>query len=198
MLPRLFAQPPPYTGPCGDWWIETPPRPWRRYMARAVDVLIVGDSLFAILSGLAPSLFSVEEAAVTRFVATGVGSFVELFAATLLVVPANALSTAAFGNTLGKSLLRIRVTRDGTRPSLRAALRREGWVWLHGQGLGLPLVQIVANAAAYRRLKRTGTAAWDDALGLRVAYRPLPRARVAWLAALGLCLAGLGLLSYVL
>lgn len=196
-LPRLFAEPPPYTGPPVGW-TEATPRPWRRFFARAVDVAVVGGSLLAILTASLPGLLSVDEAESARFLKTWAGTVTEGVAGTFLTLPVNAASMATFGTTLGKSLFGLRVTRDGGRLPLRTALRREGRVWLQGQALGLLLIEFVGGAAAYRRLTRTGTTAWDEALGLRVASRPLSRTRVAGLAGLGLVIAALAALGYMI
>lgn len=79
---------------------------------------------------------------------------------------------AAFGTTPGKALLRVRVRRPGGgKLSFGDALGRSLRVWLCGMGLGLPLVSLFTQLAAYNRLTSDGLTSWDGKGGFVVSHR---------------------------
>ncbi|BAU90786.1 hypothetical protein MPPM_2181 [Methylorubrum populi] len=198
-VPQLFAQPPPYPDAlsAGEYWSETPPRPWRRFFARLVDVSVVGDGLCAALILGLPELVPETKDVLERYVVAW-QPLPEAVLATLFVVPLDAIAMALFGTTLGKYLFGLRVAAPGApeaRLPLRTALRREGQIWWKGQAVGLLVLALIANVIAYRRLKATGTTAWDSALDLRVYSRRPPRGVIAGLVLLLLLFGLLALLG---
>jgi hypothetical protein len=65
--------------------------------------------------------------------------------------------------------MRIEVTyQDGTKLTPFTAFKRSRLVWLRGMGLGIGIVQVIANLVGYRKLKRDGLTTWDRDLELRV------------------------------
>lgn len=74
-----------------------------------------------------------------------------------------------FGTTLGKKLMLIEVTnQDGTKLTPFIAFKRSRLVWQRGMGLGIGIIQVIANLVGYRKLKRDGVTSWDKDLELRV------------------------------
>lgn len=182
-VPQLFAKPPyPDALSEGEFWSDTP-RPWRRFFARLVDVSVVGDGLYKTLIHGLPVLLPDTNADLERYVLPW-WPLPEAILAVLFVLPVNAVTTAFFGSTLGKYLFGLRAAAadaPNARLTLRTSLRREGLVWWRGKAMGVPVVDLIAGAIAYRRLKRTGTTDWDSGLGLRVYSRRPPRDLIAGL-----------------
>jgi uncharacterized RDD family membrane protein YckC len=97
-----------------------------------------------------------------------------------VVVEAALMST--IGATPGKALLRVRVRRaDGRGLDFERALTRAVEVWLKGLGMGLPVVSLITVAIAYRRLRREGVTAWDEAGDIVVSHETIGRTRIALL-----------------
>lgn len=135
---------------------------WRRFWARHFDLLT-----HATLIGLLWALIDEES---LMAIDDTVLSFLMLFVWTLL----DGVYMTYFGTTLGKKLMGIRVlTLDGQRISRHDAFRRARLVWLRGMGLGLGIVQLIANIVAYNKLNKEGISTWDRDLKLQVAHRKI-------------------------
>lgn len=157
-------------------------RPWGRWAARQLDCLF-----FAIAFGVAVS-FSFQR-------------ILELpdlvFGMVILVawVPLEAVFLSVAGTTPGKWLLSIRVVRpDGDLLSLATAFARSLRVWFWGMGLGIPVVNLLANWSGYRQLQESGVASWDRASGTHVDGAVPSRLRMVLGAVLGV--ACLGFVAY--
>ncbi|MDG0980879.1 MAG: RDD family protein [Halieaceae bacterium] len=143
-------------------WEDAPPRPWRRFFARAFDTWL---SLaifwyFVALSGLAPILFNV--------LGTISGPSQLLVAFALGTVPTmvlNSILIANTGTTFGKAIfgLRIRSANRG-KISISQAMQRELLVLYFGLGLNVPVLNLIASAIRYQQLKKTGVTHWDTEL----------------------------------
>lgn len=140
--------------------------PWHRWIARILDLFVFGFALGILVEAVAPgTLDAVDDKLLTLII----------FAAW---VPVEAFMLAEFGTTLGRALLRIRVTsRAGGSLSLAVALNRSFQVWMRGLAFGLPGVPLVTQIVAYNRLSREGSTSWDSELDLRVAHEPVGAAR---------------------
>jgi uncharacterized RDD family membrane protein YckC len=125
-------------------------RPWVRYGARTVDLLIFCFVGGIILSLMVPIIFKIPE------ILFGV-----LLLAVYVLVEATML--AAWGTTPGKSLFRVRLRkRDGSKFTYREALTRSAKVWIRGEACGLPVVTLVTHITAYNRLLKSGSTSWDE------------------------------------
>lgn len=134
-------------------------RPWLRYWARTVDSFI---GIIAISFPLAAFLPEIEQ------VPALVQGMIFL-AGTLITEP---LFFALFGTTPGKALFRIRVrNRDGGKLSFGRAFGRRLSVLIRGEGLGIPVVALVAQLMAYSRLSNRGVTTWDEHSGFVVSHR---------------------------
>jgi uncharacterized RDD family membrane protein YckC len=168
-------------------WTDTSPHPWRRYMGRTLDNVLVGCLTWILVALIAYILAPGPTAAVLALLTRPVGQFLSVILLALFNIPANALLLRTTGFTLGKWVFGVRVTRDGERLSFRGALRREAAVFVRGIGLGIPLIAVVTAVFAYRRLTSQGMTSWDRDQDLTIFHRPVTRASMIymWLAAIG-------------
>ena len=81
----------------------------------------------------------------------------------------DAFCLALLGNTLGRAIVGIRVeTIRHERLSVPIALYRNGFVYLEGFGLGIPLVSLFTQISSYRTIKAGQQTPWDKDLYTRV------------------------------
>lgn len=132
---------------------SSPPRPWIRYWAKLVDVWII----VIVLAALAGMLFP-------RWISETNDTIIGLVLLAL-AVPVQALLLSTWGTTFGKSLLGIKVTKDGRKLDFGGAFKRELGVYLVGFGLGIPIVAFFTQIAAYNHLKKQGASSWDQDSG---------------------------------
>jgi hypothetical protein len=163
-------------GPAGEGQIEAGPEApaveagaWARYFSRMLDVTLgqyaAGIVLGIVLGLTAPQLGDV--------VFKGFTGDVLLPLATLpLVMAADSVVLAVFGNTLGRKIAGLRVeTRDHRRPGLLVCLTRNALIYLQGFGLGIPLVSLIALINAVNEAQDSGGNPWDKQLRTRVYVR---------------------------
>ena len=149
------------------------PEPFRRYLARKLDMLIATYLYFQI---------------------TGVifdGSMASLSTYLLWVIPPWAIIEGLclhyWGFTPGKWILRIEVTDQwGRRLGLQQSMRRGIDVAVRGMGLGIPVLHMFTQIHALLRLGSTGVTVWDETSRVVVRHPPLEIWR--WLALLVLVL----------
>jgi uncharacterized RDD family membrane protein YckC len=142
---------------------------WPRLWARQIDFALC----WAITVGVA---FLVG----TTLLPPTTNIFLQLAAALLIsalvLIGYETLSLGAFGTTLGKAALGLRVEmRSGEKIKLGRALRRSVGVWWLGSGayLFFPAATIVIWWSSRRRLRKTSTTPWDDSCLTRVAGGPV-------------------------
>ncbi len=155
-IPRPDS-PPPATVPSDT---GEPGRPWLRFAARMVDMILFSFLLGIVLDLLAPALIEQTN---------------QLLGLVSLVVFAlcEPFFLHAFGATPGKMLLNIRVTgSDGQPPTLPQAFSRSLLVWIFGIGMGLPILSMAAMMFGYFRVKKGGAPHWDLRSGTRVVHGP--------------------------
>ncbi len=172
--PTAFGALPEYDAPDQAVRARTYPRarPWVRLWARLVDLALFG----ALVRYLV-------EVALWRPQAAGELAIGLATVMGWLVIEAVAL--AAVGTTPGKALLKVKVRRrDGRLLDFPGSLNRAFDVWLKGLGMGLPVVVIVTELLAYRRLTRTGVTSWDESGDVLVSHGRIGPARIALAAAL--------------
>jgi len=138
-------------------------RPWVRFFARMLDILLFSSFLGFMLFYFFPSFFDWVTYSVSDTLLGFLVVFVFVFIEPLMLV--------LWGATPGKALLGIRLgCVDGSRFSYLGCLRRSFWVWVRGLGLGLPVVCLVAFFMAYRCLRREGVTSWDRDYGFFVLH----------------------------
>lgn len=146
---------------------EGPPqvRPWVRYFARSIDVL-----LFATVVGFVGGIVVPEILKLPDLVLGMLLLFLWVFGEAALLW--------SWGTTPGKSLLGITLSDDRRDDiGFARALSRSFTVWWKGMGAGLPLLPLITCVIAYRRLTRQGKTAWDEEKGFTVTHGPIGTAR---------------------
>jgi uncharacterized RDD family membrane protein YckC len=149
---------------------QTPePRPWVRYFARSIDrsiafglgSVVVG---IAFIMGLRPGM----EAKLLGYACTWIG---------WIVVESLLMST--LGTTPGKALLGVRVrTNTGENLNFFQALSRTGGIWIRGEALGIPIVNLFTLVVAYNKLMGNRITSWDREGGTIVEHAPCGPGRV--------------------
>lgn len=155
---------------------STTPRPWLRYWAKLVDVWL-WIIVLGFLCGVVFPRWSVE----TNESLVG-------FILLLCTVPIHALLLSVFGTTVGKALFNIKVTHKGQKLTFGQAVGREALVYVKGFGLGIPIVALFTQIAAFNDLKATGSSSWDRDNGNIVTHKDPSVAGVAGAVAI-LCIA---------
>jgi len=149
-------------------------RPWLRYWAKSIDILIfifILMFLFGFLgidtewSGMLPNIIS-----------NVVIYFLYIFFEAWL------LST--WGTTIGKALFKIRVRNsDGTLLSYKEGVKRSFLVFYLGQGIGIPIFTIITGIMAYNKLQKNGITSWDKDGNYIVSHQILGKIRATLIIA---------------
>lgn len=152
--------------------VAADPRPWPRYFARMIDVLLlgmVGMMVLGIALALATDIGEEAMLAATEGIGGMLLSNMLMFLLALLPIAC----LLAFAQTPGKWLFGIRVRNaDGSRMRLWTSLKREAWVLVRGIGLGFPVVTLFTQISSFTDLKEDGITAWDRKLGCHVQHAP--------------------------
>lgn len=161
-------------------------RPWPRYWAKSLDLILIGGALFGVL-GLA-GLVTAADPRMDRLLG---------LLAIPVVLALEAIILALTGQTPGKALAGIRVIRAaGGKPALGTALLRALRLWLFGLALGLPLLSLGTLIYNFVKLRKGRLTSWDAREETRViaTASSLKRTIVTAIVALAL-MAGLIVLS---
>lgn len=145
---------------------QVTPRPWIRYWARMLDIILFALPAGVVIAFMAPHLLADES-----------NEFALGFLLLLMWVFVEPLCLAVFGTTPGRWLLRIRLIPRGGELSYGPALARSMKVWWRGLAMGVPFVSLFTLWHAYRKLGSTGTTSWDSEGGFTVEHAPVGIAR---------------------
>ena len=183
LLPDLFPGH-AVDAPASAGWTDTRPHPWRRYVARMFDVLVVGWLVWTLIGITAYSVAPEQAAAFFSLFKVPGGQFLDIILTQIVVMPFNALSIGFTGLTLGKWIFGIKVSKDGHPIGFLKALRREASVFLFGLGCGIPIASLFTLIGSYSQLKDDRATSWDKASKFVVNYRPesLPATIGMWAA----------------
>ena len=143
---------------------ESPPHPWRRYLARALDEsIIITIICFLVYILLAPS------EPVTMFLTLFLGCCIGY----LLFCPIiNALLIGYTGSSIGKEILGVKILDSNYNTiGFQMAIKREWLVMLRGEALYCPSISWMAQNIAYYNIYRYGTTSWDRDLNLKILYK---------------------------
>jgi uncharacterized RDD family membrane protein YckC len=141
-------------------------RPWVRYFARTLDILLVH-----FLFWIACLIIGVRIQLSTGLLIGMIPPVIWLFIEPVFLMK--------WGATPGKVLLRTRVVhRNGALLSYDEALKRSISVWIRGEAFYIPVVLLVANIVAYNRLTKRGVTSWDEAGSVLVQHGQIGAARV--------------------
>ena len=153
-------------------------RPWPRYFARMIDVMVLSTITIFVLAIFGTILVPESTDQVLALLEDGIIGMLlsNIVGIALALLPIMLL--LAFGQTPGKWLFGIRVRdHDGKRIGWRKALHREILVWVKGMGLGIPVVTMLTMFASHSTLTDDGRTSWDKRLQCHVTHAP---ATVFW------------------
>ncbi|MCF6176660.1 MAG: RDD family protein [Victivallaceae bacterium] len=154
-------------------------RPWIRYWARMIDIMIFSFILGITAALIYEPLLDIPDA---------VFGIILLF----LYVFAEAAMLASWGATPGKAMLSVRLRNaNGDKLSYGAALKRSFDVWARGLGVGIPIIALYTQINAYNRLTNEGMTAWDRDGDYTVQHRSIRIWRILLASFLVLCFLGI-------
>lgn len=139
-----------------------------RCRARLLDSIIIAALLIGILLIVHSTSGPGSAGGVTPPVNPGWVTVAALGAVTLAV---DALIYAVFGNSLGKALYGVEISKRGCRLGGGRYALRNFTVFVTGFGCGLPLVNLAAIVWQYSRLREGRSALYDDFLDVQTACR---------------------------
>jgi len=161
--------------------------PWRRYLARYVDVFFGSTFLIFVALLLYPPIRFADQ------------TIVALFAGFIFVVLIEPILVSTFRNTPGKVIFGLKVVnKDGSTPSFYQAIKRNFEVYFLGLGAGIPFFLVPLSLVAKARLEKSGSTLWDEHQGLKVTAVRLsaPRKISALLVIIGVCATMYGLFFF--
>jgi uncharacterized RDD family membrane protein YckC len=158
----------PQATPRSTLW-PSRPEPFRRYLARQIDMLLV-TYIYFLFAGpvVAEDMMSI---ALPLILTIPPWAVIE------------ALCLRYWGYTPGKWVMRIEVTDEwGQRMTMQQSLRRSVDVAIRGMGLGIPILNVFTQVHSMLRLSSHGITPWDEQKRVVVRHPPLETWR--WVALL--------------
>lgn len=142
--------------------------PWRRYIAKVVDIATSGLATFFVVVFV---IAMISHPLASRVVHLAQVPLVSGLLLTLVWIPIEVMCLSVFGTTPARWVFGIRVRRvDGGLPSANQAFRRTLWLVAQGMGLSLPILGLICPALSYRLLTEEGHTPWDEGQGLVVTH----------------------------
>ena len=142
-------------------------RPWPRYWARMVDMI-----LFSIVFAIFSAMF------LPNLLREGTDIFFGIICAFVWVFVESVL-LSSWGTTYGKWLLNIKLrTKKDEKLKFSDALNRSFSVWLKGMGLAIPIVTIFTMGGSYNYLRDNGQTEWDEKGGYVVNQKKIGVLRI--------------------
>ena len=158
-------------------------RPWRRFFARFIDQLV-----FSFILGAAAEFLGAGYLFGNPFISIIVTTVIWLFIESILI--------ADFSTTPGKAILGISVVYlDGSRLSFLTAIKRTALVFVIGQALMVPILNLFAYIGGYFFLRQNKTTHWDSMLSTKVVHKPTRI--VQWLLAFAILFGMVLLTTYI-
>ncbi|KKJ78708.1 hypothetical protein WH95_01090 [Kiloniella litopenaei] len=153
-------------------WNDVSPHPWRRYFARWVDISIYANLIFSpLLAKFTPADLNKysEQLSLLELIAILIIVPVIFFGVVAIV---NTALIGAFGTTVGKCLLGIKVLgKDNRGLTIQSTAKREALVYIKGFALGLPVLSLIAQMYGYFDLTMDKQTLWDKELNTTIAHR---------------------------
>lgn len=163
---------PPQTTTTSSKDIQTPEisgpqiRPWVRYWARMIDLLLFSLLLGFVIGIIYPPVLEINDTLLGIILL-----FVYVFVEPIMLT--------SWGTTPGKALLRVRLRKStGDKPTYSEALSRSFSVWLRGFGLGIPLVSLITLITSYNKLTKKRITTWDEEGDFNVSHRIIGAIRI--------------------
>lgn len=144
----------------------------RRFLARGIDLMVLGGIGWALLSALGMRA-GIWDLGGPQQELEALPLFVPLLMA-LATLPLEGLLVGLTGYTPGRMLLGLRVLdRSGSPPGIGIGFQRAGRVALIGQALLIPPFNLAAFGLAFASLVQKGRTHWDQALDLTIRTTPI-------------------------
>ncbi|MDD2715174.1 MAG: RDD family protein [Candidatus Wallbacteria bacterium] len=141
-------------------------RPFVRFSARLIDMILYSFLSGLILQRFYPTLLSIDENLLGLILL-----FFYIFIEPCML--------SSIGTTPGKALFNIRLRKiDGTKLNLLEAFMRAFRVWIRGLGFGFPLITLFTINHAYNKLTKEGITSWDKEGGFHVSHKLVGAGRV--------------------
>lgn len=152
-------------------------RPWVRYWARMLDILLFSFGVGLLGSDFLPQAFSETGSGETSF---WIGSETSSWIGFLFIWTfVEALLLSTFGTTPGKWLFKVRLMPpSGSAILYSAALSRSIKVWWRGLGIGLPIISLITLTVSHGRLIDNGMTSWDREGDFLVAHETIGVMRI--------------------
>jgi uncharacterized RDD family membrane protein YckC len=145
-------------------------RPWVRFWARAIDLFVFGSIIVWVIASAFPWYY-----------VTYGNQYIVSIVVYLIWVFFEALLISKWGCTLGKWLLNTRVQNaDGSNLSYSKALKRAFLIFFFGEGLRIPIINLVMNIISYKRLVEQGVTKWDEQEEVFVSHKQLDAPKIVF------------------
>ena len=180
--------------------MTTPVRPWARYVAKSMDMLIASLLLipiFIAIGVLVVAVLVLNGQSVEFLDAPVQSPAVEAvyFAAGMVLLAiffplGEGICIASFGTTPGKSLLgiKLRDVETGNKLPMSRSIARSYGAYFYGVGLGVPLITLLTHIMSYEYLKGNDITRWDERQ--RALYETRRVSRFRWAFAIVLVVIG--------
>lgn len=143
------------------------PRPWIRLWARSIDYFLWGVIIYFPM-GIADAAGAISSNTYLQLIKL----YPLLIAFTWALVEPIVL--VVFDTTIGKALLRVRLTHQSNEnlswADLAALFQRSMSVWLKGVGMGYLVATLITGLVSYRKLTSHGETSWDRDYGFTVTH----------------------------
>lgn len=142
--------------------------PWRRFLARTVDLYTLRLLLIFIFSYLIGLIFPQNVDKYVKLIENPIIGAIILY---LLWIPTEALFLYIMGTTPAKWLFGIHIKKKTAENlSFNEALSRAFQVFVYGEGFAIPLITLFTRIFSYRNLVKNGITRWDTNVGSVVMY----------------------------
>lgn len=150
--------------------------PWRRFLARILDMSISFFFIkvpFTMLFGISFIFTEFLFGGFGLFTVTTIILFVAMFMLSFVAhIFINAFLISYSGMSIGKYFFGVSVyNSDGSLLDFNKALKREWLVFYRGEALWIPIISTIAWVVAYFNLTNNGTTSWDRDLQTKLLYR---------------------------
>ncbi len=167
-------EPPKDTPPFTDQPTSQTPRPWVRYWARTIDLILLAYPAAFLFAYLFPE-FTEHMSAKGKSGELVLGLCVLPF-----MVAIEAFILSIFGNTPAKAILKTKITNaEGKNLTFIEAIKRGFYIYFAGYGLGFPIAAFFTYLWQYNKLNKQGKAGWDKSLNFSVSHSHIGGVRVA-------------------
>jgi uncharacterized RDD family membrane protein YckC len=180
--PENIPAPPVIVDPKNDGFNAHETRPWARWVAKSIDVLIVFPVLMIFFVGLGISLglfhpdpepiFAMLEGTSSGGVL--LSSAISIGVYVILLWLYDAMLVATFGSTPGKSLMGVKIARaNGETIGYGQSFLRSAGMLSIGMVFLIPLLSLIGYIAGYTTLKSKGATLWDSWASATVITQPV-------------------------